>query len=140
MILSVNNLILSGLYLPCTAYFRLSIGHCTYVGGVSFSFKIETHTNTLLSVKLSKTQLDTNLYETKFEFISNLWFYHFFSKDGFRGNNSSILWMIAPPESFFVCKKRNKILKNESHPHSIESFYFRNTTYELKWNKLCYKI
>ena len=29
-----------------------------------------------------------------------------FTKDGFRGNNSSILWMLAPPESFCVCKKR----------------------------------
>ena len=78
MILSVNNLILSGLYLLCTANFILSIGHCTYVGRVSFSFKIETHTNTLLSVKLSKTQLGTNLYEKTFECISNLWSYHFF--------------------------------------------------------------
>ena len=26
------------------------------------------------------------------------------TKDGFRGNDSSILWMLGPPESFCLCK------------------------------------
>ena len=32
------------------------------------------------------------------------------TKDGFRRNDPSILWMLAPPEYFFVCKIRRILL------------------------------
>ena len=34
-------------------------------------------------------------------------FHNILIKDGFRGNNPSILWMLPPPESFFVCKNKS---------------------------------
>ena len=46
--------------------------------------------------------------------IPKMWSYLYcqsnLAKDGFRGNNLSILWMLAPPGYFLMCKKRWTLL------------------------------
>ena len=70
----------------------------------------------IIKNKLEEYKLDHKTHESSIEddigakylFFSLLLFpqnERKYTKVGFRGNNSSMLWMLAPPGYIFVCKK-----------------------------------